>query len=123
MLILKDFTQIHVPKKLFLLGNVAKAIGVANWMKISLPGYDALKKPLQDILERMYKSVGNNRRNSAVEDFGWNIDTDIVWEQLKQKIINAVNVTHRDPAKVLVLYTDVSLVDGLLYCVKLIQVI
>jgi hypothetical protein len=97
-------------------GNqLAKAIGVANWMKISLPGYDALKKPLQEILERMYKSVGNNRRNSAiaklkVEDFGWNIHTDNVWEQLKQKIINAVNVAHRDPTKVLILYTDASLV-------------
>ena len=36
--------------------DLAKGVGIGNWMKLSIPNYEIIKTPLQNVLEKMYQS-------------------------------------------------------------------
>ena len=94
--------------------DLAKAVGIGNWMKLSIPNYEIIKTPLQNVLEKMYQSVGNSRKNAAIArlkvvDFGWDETCDSHWKKFKDALANVVQLAHRDVSKTLVLYTDASM--------------
>ena len=74
-----------------------------------------MKLPLQQVLEAIYKENGNNRKNSGiaklqVENFGWNQTTTKAWDELREAISNASQLSHHNDLKQqLVLYTDASI--------------
>ena len=101
--------------------QLASAIGVIRWMSSSIPDSARLLKPLQDILQAIYRKAGSAESSAAkrfaVTDFGWTSKTDKLWTRVLHQLSNAVTLHHRDPKKTLVLYTDASQIGwaGLLF--------
>jgi hypothetical protein len=93
--------------------DLAKVIGILRWMASSIPNLSGKLRPMQDVLESVYRKNGNNRtsavaRRELLSNHGWNRTHVHLWNELKKDMANAVTLCHRDLEKQLLLFTDAS---------------
>ena len=92
--------------------ELARFIGVANYLSTSIPNCARLLDPFYRMMELVYAKA-DSRESSKVKrfklvDFGWDKGFTSLWEDLKGRLANALELSHRDPDQVLNLFTDAS---------------
>jgi transposase InsO family protein len=81
-------------------------------MRTSIPGYNKLVQPLQDLMEAVYAQAGGRTKRKtakvSLSEVGWTGEHDKCLTQLKLALTNMVMLSHPDPNKRLCVYTDAS---------------
>jgi hypothetical protein len=92
--------------------DLARVLGILQWMAHSIPRFAEMASPLRKVLEDIYKDANSREskkvRSRIVTMFGWTKEHTKIWNQIKEEMAKALTLTHRDPKKVLHLFTDAS---------------
>ena len=92
--------------------DLARVLGILQWMAHSIPRFAEMASPLRKVLEDIYKDANSRDskkvRSRIVTMFGWTKEHTRIWNQIKEEMAKALTLTHRDPKKVLHLFTDAS---------------
>ena len=93
--------------------DLQQFICATNWFRSGIPEYAALVAPIQDFLRTQCVPVAgsNDKKRLAsvtVSAVGWGPKEQAAFEAVKAAINNQMLLNHRDPAKVLCVFTDAS---------------
>ncbi|KAH9102720.1 hypothetical protein LEN26_015004 [Aphanomyces euteiches] len=83
-----------------------------NWMRQSLPQFNKLVAPLQQLLETICSTAGSRKKTRLVrymlKEFGWLPLHDQAFLDCKEALRSILTLAHPDPSKTVCLFTDAS---------------
>ncbi len=112
---------LYEPRKLQTLQNMPlpqngaelqQLLSAANWMRLSIPNYTNLVRPLQTALHALIRQAGSSKQ-SVLRSYDVTLGDEEVqaFQALKQHLLNRTRMSHFDPedsTRQLVLHTDAS---------------
>lgn len=92
--------------------EICEFIHCITWMSMTIPDYAEQVAPLRDLLEETHRLSGSRNMKSIqknnVVTLGWGHKHDTAFQNLENRLRQAVKLSHRDPSKELCVYTDAS---------------
>ena len=92
--------------------DLQQFICALNWMRMSIPGYNKLTHPLNQLMEEVYKKAGGRTKRHAskvaLSEVGWNEEHVCCWENTKRALANVVQLMHPDLNQKLCVFADAS---------------
>jgi hypothetical protein len=92
-------------------GDLLQFNCATNWMRSSIPNYSHTMAPLQELIERVYKSKGKRTRRAVstydITDL-WGDNEEASFQTIQLQLANAVRLAHPKSGHTLCLFTDAS---------------
>jgi hypothetical protein len=92
--------------------EVQQFVCALNWIRQSIPGYNALVAPLQQLLDDICVKADTRMKAKLgrwlLGEHGWTDVHMAALERCKEALKQMVTLAHPDPSKVFCLYTDTS---------------
>jgi RNase H-like domain found in reverse transcriptase/Integrase zinc binding domain len=93
--------------------DLQQYICALNWMRASLPGYNALVHPLSQLMEKVYAAAGGKRTKQGaakvlLKDIGWRSEHETCLEKTKGALDRVVELAHPDPERRICVFADAS---------------
>lgn len=92
--------------------ELSQFVHCLRWMSSYIPDFSRRVAPLRGILEDAYPRSGKRTtrsvRNIKLRDLYWGPQHSKAFQDLKDQLLNAVKLSHRDHSKTLCIFTDAS---------------
>lgn len=92
--------------------ELCQFVHCCRWMSKSIPDFSRRIGPLNDLLEKAYTMKGKRKKRAikglSLAQVGWNPEHDLIFNEMKMAITNAIRLTYPNDGNVICIYTDAS---------------